>query len=85
MSKTTVKEIEETLICEVATILSMDPSMIKPDAPLPTLKIDSLSFVELLVAIERIFSLKLIETGLTREDFQSIHSLALCISKLIEH
>jgi len=82
MSKMTEKEIEELLIREIAVILATDPSGIAPDVSLPSLKIDSLSFVELLVAIERTFNLRLIEMGLTREDFQSVRSLASCIDRL---
>jgi len=77
-----VKRIEEILIREVATILSIDPATVKPEAPLQTLGVDSLSFVELLVVIERIFALNLMESGLTRQDFQSISSLASRIGRM---
>ena len=43
------------------------------------LGVDSLSFVELLVFIEKTFNIKLMESGLTREDFRTIHSLASSI------
>jgi acyl carrier protein len=76
------KEAQQTLIAEIAAILTVDASEISPDALLHDLGIDSLSFVELLVVIEKTFNLKLMETGLTREDFQTINSLAACISKL---
>lgn len=82
MEKKSEKDIEETLIREISTILSTDTSKIIPDAPLHTLGIDSLSFVELLVVIEKTFNLKLIESGLTRKDFQTIRSLASYISKI---
>lgn len=78
----TVKNVEEILIREVAAILSVDPSTIAPDVPLHELGIDSLSFVELLVVIEKTFNLKLMETSLTIEDFQTIRSLASCISRM---
>ncbi|MCK4389425.1 MAG: hypothetical protein KAV83_04205 [Desulfobacterales bacterium] len=78
----TVKRVEETLIREVAAILSVDPSTIAPDVPLHELGVDSLSFVELLVVIEKTFDLNLMESGLTKEDFQSIRSLASCISRM---
>lgn len=71
-----VKEIEEILIGEVCVILSADPASVTADVPLHTLGMDSLGFVELLVAIERIFNLKLVESNLTKEDFQTIGSLA---------
>ena len=74
-------EVEGTLIREVATILCKDPADIRPDMPLPSLGLDSMGFVELLVVIEKAFNLRLIESGLTREDFETIHALAARISK----
>ncbi len=76
-------EIRQRLIEEIAAILTVDESAISPDDMLHDLGIDSLSFVELLVVIEKTFNLKLMETGLTREDFRTINSLASCISNLI--
>jgi len=73
---------EQTLIDEVAAILSKDPAAILPDTPLHELGIDSLSFVELLVFIEKKFNLKLLESGLTKEDFETIHSIASRIISL---
>lgn len=81
MNEMNVTEIQDKLVAEVAVILSIDPSTIKPEAPLHTMGIDSLLFVEILVVIENTFNLNLMEAGLSREDFQSIHSLAECISK----
>jgi len=78
------KCIEDTLISEVASILSQEPTEIAPDAPLHTLGLDSLGFVELLVFIEKTFGLALMELGLSREDFQTIRSLAACIHRLQE-
>jgi len=75
-----LKEIEKKLIRQITTILSSDTKKITPDAPLHSLGIDSLSFVELLVFIEKEFSIKLMESGLTGEDFKTIHSLARRIS-----
>ena len=71
-----LKQIEEKLIRQIATILSVDSQKIKPEAPLHSLGVDSLSFVELLVFIEKEFKIKLMESGLTGEDFKTIHSLA---------
>jgi len=82
MSKMNIVDIEKTLIQEVAAILAVDSSTILPNAPLHTLGIDSFGFVELLVFIEKTFNLKLIESGLTKEDFQTIHLLASYISRM---
>ena len=82
MNKMTAADIEETLIQEVAVILAVDSSTISSSAPLHTLGIDSFGFVELLVFIEKTFNLKLIESGLTKVDFQTIHLLASYISRM---
>jgi acyl carrier protein len=73
--------VEQRLIREVAIILCKEPSSISPGASLPSLGVDSMGFVELLVVIEKVFKLRLIESGLTREDFETIHALASRISK----
>ena len=52
------------------------------DSPFQSLGMNSLGFVELLVVIEKRFNLKLMETDLSRDDFQTIRSLALRISKM---
>ena len=74
-----INEIEKILISEVAGILAVNDDDVGVDVPLHDLGIDSLGFVELLVAVEKRFELKLIETGLTREDFETIRSLSQCI------
>ncbi len=76
-----MKNIEETLINEVATILSVDPDTVSHDAPLHSLGMDSLRFVELLVFIESQFSLNLMDSGLTKADFQTIGALARRIAE----
>jgi len=76
MDKGSFKVIEESLIREVAAILSKDPDSIEPEKPLHEMGIDSLGFVELLVLIEKKFKIKLMESGLTRDDFRTIRSLS---------
>ena len=76
------KQIQDILIAQVAMILSLAPSAIKLDTPLHTLGVDSLSFVELLVFIEKKFALKLMDSGALLKDFYTIGSLAQCISRL---
>ena len=76
MDKESNKVIEESLILEVAAILSRDPGSTEPETPLHQMGIDSLGFVELLVTIEKKFNVKLMESGLTRNDFRTIRSLS---------
>jgi len=81
MGKMDVKEIEKILMKEVSVILASDIDTIGADIPLEDLGIDSLGFVEILVSIEKNFNLRLMESGLTQEDFQTINSLADRISR----
>ena len=83
MSQMSVKEIEDRLIREVANILSIDSTTVTVDAPLHSLGMSSMAFVELLVVIEKTFNLKLMETDLTKDDFQAIGSLASRISRMM--
>ena len=82
MSEVGVREIEEILITEVANILSIDRATVTVDAPFQSLGMSSMAFVELLVVIENTFDLNLMETDLSREDFQAIGSLASRISNM---
>ena len=82
MRETSITEIEQLLVTEVASILSIDPRTIAVDAPLHSLGMSSMAFVELLVVIEKTFDLRLMETDLTKEDFQAIRSLASRIHRM---
>ncbi|MCX5701027.1 MAG: acyl carrier protein [Candidatus Omnitrophica bacterium] len=82
MGEKNTKEIEERICRRLASILSCPVSKIKSDLPLHTLGVDSLSFVELLVFIEKEFNIKLMESGIDKEDFKTVRSLATCISKI---
>ena len=74
-------QVQDKLIQQIAAILSVDSQKIKPEVPLHTLGVDSLSFVELLVFIEKEFSIKLMESGLQAEDFKTVSSLARRINR----
>jgi acyl carrier protein len=77
-----LKDIEGKLGRQLSIILSIPVVDLKPEIPLHELGVDSLSFVELLVFIEKEFKIKLMESGITREDFRTLHSLARCINKI---
>lgn len=83
MEKDSNKAVEESLIQEVAAILSRDVGAIDPEIPLHEMGIDSLGFVELLVIMEKKYNIKLMESGLTKNDFKTIRSLSLKIKDLI--
>jgi acyl carrier protein len=79
--KETVEEVEQRLVREVAAILRKDPAAVGVDTALPSLGMDSMGFVELLVRIERVFQIRLVDAGLTREDFETIRALARRIGR----
>ena len=70
----TLTEIEQILVREISIILGGEP--VGEDVPLHELGLDSMGFVELLVFIEKKFNLKLIESGLGRENFKTVRALA---------
>jgi acyl carrier protein len=73
--------VEKALANEISIILGVEATQLKYDAPLHSLGMDSMSFVELLVFIEKQFKLNLMASGLNKEDFQTIASLAGKISR----
>lgn len=77
----TTQEIENILIQGISSIKNMEASEISPGIPFHELGIDSLGFVEILVFIEKTFKLELIASDLAKQDFESVHSLALFISR----
>ncbi|MFH2046172.1 MAG: acyl carrier protein [Pseudomonadota bacterium] len=83
MDKEKYKVIEEALKLEIAAILSQDIGAIDPETPLHEMGLDSLGFVELLVIMENKFNIKLMESGLTKNDFKTIKALSLKIKELI--
>ena len=71
-----VEEIERTLLEGIAAILSVDKASLAADRPFHELGVDSLGLVEILVFIEKTFKLQLIQSDLTRKDFETVRSLA---------
>ncbi len=83
MAKLTLNQIENILQDQVAMITATKKEKITMNEPIHSFGIDSLGFIELLVFIEKQFKLKLMESGLTKDDFKTISSLAKCIVKLL--
>ncbi|MCK4917912.1 MAG: acyl carrier protein [Candidatus Omnitrophica bacterium] len=75
MSSQSLNDIKKKLTEEVAMILCQNIQAISADEPLHDMGLDSLSFVELLVSIEKNFNLTLINTNLAKEDFSTINTL----------
>jgi len=76
MDFTKREEIAKLLADEVSIILGIPKEKVKGDVPLNDLGFDSLSFVEVLVAIENKCSILLMETDLNKNDFRTIDALA---------
>lgn len=74
MTKT---EIEQILAREIGIILG--GIRVGEDVQLHELGLDSMGFVELLVFIERKFNLKLVDSGLARDNFRTVRILAKSI------
>ncbi|MFZ3207719.1 MAG: acyl carrier protein [Geobacteraceae bacterium] len=75
------EEIESILIQGISSIKNLEPSEVASEKSFHDLGIDSLGFVEILVFIEKTFKLELIASALTKQDFESVHSLASSISR----
>ncbi|MFH0753951.1 MAG: phosphopantetheine-binding protein [Candidatus Omnitrophota bacterium] len=71
MTKT---EIEQILVKEIGIILG--GVAVGDETPLHELGLDSMGFVELLVFIEKKFNLKLVDSGLARDNFKTVRALA---------
>jgi len=76
----TKREIEEKLIDGISGIMSLERSSVDVDLPFKELGLDSLGFVEMLVFIEKTFNLNMVETDLTKKDFETLNSLATFLS-----
>lgn len=77
----TQEQVEEILALEVSSILGLDVEKAPVDEPLDALGMDSMAFVELLVAIEQQFEVKLMRNDMRREDLRSIRALAARIRR----
>lgn len=69
------------LLAELETILAVDLSPDDARKPLPELGVDSLGLVELFVAVETRFGVKLMELGLARADLETIDAMAAAICR----
>jgi len=76
-----VNDIENLLKNEIAIILSLNIDDIDSTKPLHELGLDSLSFVELFVFIEKTFNLKLMDANINQNDLINVQALAKCIYK----
>jgi acyl carrier protein len=76
MTDITTESIEKQLCSDIAIITSNDEKTIDCNESLASLGIDSLSLVEIFIAVENNFKIKLLNSNLTNNDLLSIHSLS---------
>lgn len=76
----TTEDIQQTLIAEIQTLCSLKPGSVTSETSLPTLGIDSLKFVSLVLAIEKHFGVNLMKKGLKPADMQTAKALAAAIA-----
>jgi acyl carrier protein len=78
-SAPTLQEIQSTLCSEIQTLLSLKPGSVTTETHLPSLGIDSLRFVSLLLVIEQKFGVNLMKVGLKPEDTRTVPNFAAVI------
>ena len=78
-----VNRIADTLREEIAIITNVDKDRVEMDKSVAANGITSLGFVELLLAVEKHFKVKLMDNALSNADISSINTLAAKIEKLV--
>ena len=85
MSKVTTESIEKQLSSDIAIITSIDEKTIDCNASLASFGIDSLSLVDIFIAVENNFKIKLLNSNLKNDDLLSIHSLSNKIYNILNN
>ncbi len=75
----TVDDIQQILINEIQTLLALKPGSVTAETALPTLGIDSLKFVSLVLAIEKQCNVHLMKKGLKPADMATALAMATAI------
>jgi acyl carrier protein len=71
--------IQRELCSEIQTIMSLGADSVTTQTHLPSLGMDSLRFVSLLLAIEKKFGVNLMKAGLKPDDTRTVPNLAAVI------
>ena len=74
-----LESIQQQLCIEIQTIMALKPGSVTTQTHLPSLGMDSLRFVSLLLAIEKHFGVNLMKGGLKPEDTKTVPNLAAVI------
>lgn len=81
MQDTTLEDIKQRLREELETILACTLTDRDDGRELHELGVDSMSLVELLLAIEKIYRVRLLESGITSKDLRTLQGLAHVIHR----
>jgi acyl carrier protein len=76
MASRSLHEVESFLLAETGIILAENSTEITSSVPLADTGYDSMSFVSLLISVEKKYGIKLVEKGLNPEDMKTLKSLA---------
>ncbi len=76
MTDIAVEEIVRVLRKEISVITSRDMAKIDPEGSLASNGINSMGFIELLLAVERLWNVKLVDAGLAMADVRTVRALA---------
>jgi acyl carrier protein len=74
-----VEMIQQQLCAEIQALMSLKPGSVTTETHLPSLGMDSLRFVSLLLTIEKKFGVNLMKAGLRPDDTKSVVKLASVI------
>jgi len=74
-----IESVQKQLCSEIQTIMCLSPGSVTAETHLPSLGMDSLRFVSLLLAIEQKFGVNLMKAGLKPDDTKSVPNLAAVI------
>ena len=75
----TFETIEGQLCSEIQTLRGLAAGTVKPESTLPSLGMDSLKLVSLLLVIEQKFGVNLMKTGMKPDDMKSVKTLAAAV------
>jgi acyl carrier protein len=75
----TLEQIQSQLCTEIQILMSLKPGSVTNQTHLPSLGMDSLRFVSLLLAIEQKFGVNLMKAGLKPEDTKTVPNFAAVI------
>jgi acyl carrier protein len=76
MAGKSVKEIEGELVRGISAMMAKTGTKLAPDSPLADMGLDSFMLVEIFVMIEKKYGVKLLDSGIRKEDLETVGSLA---------